>query len=256
MPYLNLDLHYFEHRKTKRLVGLLGRGAEVLPIKLWAYCGRVHAEDGRLTGYTAEEIESLVGWWGNAGRMVEAMLTVGFLKCDGEGFFVHEWAEHEGHIINFHRRARAGAAKRWGLDASSNATSNARLQLKQCPKPTKPTNTPPKPPEGASCVGFDSFWTAFPRGPRKVGRPKCLTKWRRDGLEPHTDAILRGLERWKASKHWADGFVCQPHRFLNERFWEAEPEAGEPADTNGFERRDLTPDDLAYIDSIEREIAG
>ena len=67
MPYLNLDLNYFDHIKTKRLVGLLGRGSEVLPIRLWCACGKHRAESGKLDGYSAQEIESLVEWWGESG---------------------------------------------------------------------------------------------------------------------------------------------------------------------------------------------
>jgi hypothetical protein len=79
MTSLNLDLDFFDHPKTRRLVGLLGRGSEVLPIKLWCWCAKYHAESGWLTGYSAQEIESILGWWGEPGKMVEAMVKVGFL---------------------------------------------------------------------------------------------------------------------------------------------------------------------------------
>lgn len=157
MPSLNLDLDYFDHVKTKRLVALLGRGAEVLPIKLWSYCGKFHAESGRLAGYAAEEIETIAGWWGKPGRCIEALLKVGFLERDGDDLAIHEWTEHEGHIGAFKVRAKKGAAARWdrirgqktGSDASSNASSNALSIPKQCPVPnhTKP-NHPPNPPPG------------------------------------------------------------------------------------------------------------
>jgi hypothetical protein len=155
MPALNLDLDYFDHPKTKRLVGLLGRGAEVLPIKLWAFCGKFHAESGRLTGYAAQEIESIVGWWGRPGDLMAALVRVGFVRQEGEEVFVvHEWAEHEGHIAAFKVRAKRAAGARWSKlagsdpDATSNATSIAKEDGKQCPIPTKPTNQSPQPPEG------------------------------------------------------------------------------------------------------------
>ena len=79
MPYLNIDLDFPEHRKTKRLVLTLGRGSEALLIRLWCYIARHHAETGRLTDYSPEEIESLAGWVGKPGRMLEAMKASGFL---------------------------------------------------------------------------------------------------------------------------------------------------------------------------------
>lgn len=181
MPYLNLDLNYFEHPKTKRLVGLLGRGAEVLPIKLWSYCGRLHAEDGRLARYTVQEIESIVGWWGHSGRMVEAFEASGFIGRDSKGYFVHEWSEHQGHIINFHRRAKAAAAARWEVDASSNASGNASSEVKQCPnQPTKPTNRKGKPPD------------PLPPLPPALDVPKFRTAW--DRWQRHRSEIRKPLK--------------------------------------------------------------
>lgn len=118
---LNLDLTYFDWPEVKRLVGLLGRGTEALPLRLWTYCGRVHCEDGRLSGYTAPEVESACGWWGESGRMVAAMLKVGFLRPleSQEGFLVMErgevtFQEAQGHMAAYKARGRALAQARWG----------------------------------------------------------------------------------------------------------------------------------------------
>lgn len=120
MASLNLDLDYFNHPKTVRLVGLLGRGAEVLPVRLWCYCGKFHCDDGRLTNYSPQEIESLAGWWGKEGVMLEAMLRVGFMLKEESGYAMHDWKEHQGHIKVFKVRAVNAAKKRWAkLDASS-----------------------------------------------------------------------------------------------------------------------------------------
>lgn len=135
MPDLNLDVNYFDHPKTKRLMGLLVRGAEVLPIKLWAYCGKVHADTGRLSGYSARELESVIGWWGKEGEAAAGLVRVGFLReipeAEGAGFEVVDWLEHQGHLAAFKRRARAAAAVRWNGD--SNASSNAKPDAKHCP---------------------------------------------------------------------------------------------------------------------------
>lgn len=142
MSYLNLDLDYFSHPKVVRLVGLLGRGASELPIKLWCYCGKYHAESGNLESYSAQEIESAVGWWGKTGEMVEAMVKVGLLIASGDGYTVKDWLDHQGHLVAFKIRAQAGAKARW--NNISNASSNAKDDAKQCPIPTIPT-IPTKP---------------------------------------------------------------------------------------------------------------
>ena len=113
MPYLNLDLDFFDHPKTKRLVGLLGKGAEVLPIRLWCACGKYQAESGRLIGYSTQAIEATCAWWGRKGEMVDAMLEVGFIEKTDDGFQVHDWPDHAGHLAAFKERAVKAARKRW-----------------------------------------------------------------------------------------------------------------------------------------------
>jgi hypothetical protein len=133
MPYLNLDLDYFDHPKTVRLIGLLGRGADLLPIRLWCYCGKYHAENGELTGYSPEEIETAaLKWWGQPGKAVEAMLRPfqgrpGFLEQTIGGYKVHDWEKINGHIAAFKHRAQAGAKAKWD---KVRAEADAKAMLK------------------------------------------------------------------------------------------------------------------------------
>jgi hypothetical protein len=129
MPSINLDLDYWNHPKVMRLIGLLGRGAEVLPIRLWTYCGKYHSDDGVLSGYSEQEIEAICGWWGEKGKLVPAMLDCGrslgrpgFIeRLDDGSLRVHDWAEHAGHIAAYKRKSSLMSSARW--NASSNATS-------------------------------------------------------------------------------------------------------------------------------------
>lgn len=143
-PYLNVRCDYFDHPKTKRLIGLLGRGAEVLPIRLWAYCGMYHSKDGRLTGYAEQEIESLVNWWGKPGEMLAAMEKVGYVQREnGTGWIMADWGEHQGHIEALKVRGRRMAEARWTRirgDDDSNADSIAQAMPVQCS--IQPSNHP------------------------------------------------------------------------------------------------------------------
>lgn len=127
MPSLNLNFDYFGHHKTKRLIRLLGRGSEVLPLKLWIYTGKYFAETGRLTEISAKEIEEECQWWGEPGKMVQVMIDVGFIDLDGETYMVHDWMDHESHISAFSERAKLGAAAKWEKyrQENGNAPSNA-----------------------------------------------------------------------------------------------------------------------------------
>lgn len=153
MAYLNLDLDFIEHRKTKRIVGLLGEGAEVYLLRLWSYCGRFHCEDGVFRDYTNSEIESIAGWKGEPGAMLQAMLRVGWMECVQQCgqqcvWQMHDWEEHQGHLAAFKVRGREMAKKRWGKaksagsDAARIATGNATCNAASNTVSNAPTNQP------------------------------------------------------------------------------------------------------------------
>ena len=233
MSYVNLDPDYFSHPKTVRLTGLLGRNAEALPIRLWCYCARYHAEDGRLTGYSPQEIERAVGWWGKSGVMVEALVTVGFLEHTAAGYGCHEWLDHQGHLIALKRRGQQAAKARWKQLLHTPAT-HAKEPAKQCSTPyqTSPDHAMPSHPDGtplpqASTLlpgpGFDRFWEAYPR---KVGKAAAARLWRT--LHPDDallGAMLDALERAAHTDQWqreAGRFIPHPATWLSQRRWEDE----------------------------------
>ncbi len=150
MPYLNLDLNYFDHPKTRRLIGILGPMADVLPLRLWAYCAKIHPRDGVLKGYSEDEINGVIGasrdlLTGPEGTLTasQALVKVGFLKVTKNGFSCVDWHQHQGHIEAFSRRGRENAAKRWNRIASRNASSIAKKESSNAPTyhtlPTEPT---------------------------------------------------------------------------------------------------------------------
>lgn len=116
MPSLNLDINYFDHIKVKRLVGLLGPGAEILPIKLWAYCAKHCPVNGSLNGHSIEEIEHVMGWNGEKGRAVDSFTKINLLKKIKNGYKIHKWEQHEGHLRKFHLRALRANFVRWNSD--------------------------------------------------------------------------------------------------------------------------------------------
>ena len=146
MTYLNVDIEYFDHPDTMRLIGLLGKGAELLPIKLWRFVARFHAEDGILNKYSGKELESFVGWDGKEGECVAALLTTEYLKEDEQGFYIPNWNKHQGHIINFKKRSKLANQVRWKQnkkESLSSPTRNLKSKVEESPHCTKLTNTKP-----------------------------------------------------------------------------------------------------------------
>jgi hypothetical protein len=188
VPDLNISVDYFDHPKVKRLIGLLGRGAEVLPLKVWAYTAKVRPKDGRLVAHAAQEIESIAGWWGNRGEMVRVMLLEGtrFLERESDGtYVVHDWLEHQGHLAAFHDRAKNAAKIRWQRirdPDGSNASGMPQACLEQSPRPTESKNssrsrvsgyTKPPPPDAAlapAAVSLRSELTAAGIGEPSLSR--------------------------------------------------------------------------------------
>jgi hypothetical protein len=125
MPDINVDTNYFDHPKTKRLIGQLGKGSDVLPLRLWAYCGKFHAKDGKLAEYSISEIESIIGWWGVEGKAFNVLLSLGWVEKNTEGHYqVTQWGEHQGHLSAYKLRASHASKTRWErLKPSNHATS-------------------------------------------------------------------------------------------------------------------------------------
>lgn len=146
MAFLNLDLNYFDHPKTKRLNAILGQDADLRPIKLWVHCGRFHAKDGCLSGYSDRELEGLTGWkcdlLQSDGVLVAAMAQVGFLvECahGKKGWDVKDWAEINGHIDALKVRAKVAAEARWGKYRNAQAMPKHTSSNAPSIHPSKPS---------------------------------------------------------------------------------------------------------------------
>lgn len=124
---INVSVHYFSDPKVRRLIGLLGKSADVLPLRLWCHCGAQHGETGRLVGYTEEEIEAVCEWWGEKGKMFHAFTKLKLIERKGKDVVVHDWTEWQGHIRALRKRAKNNAKKRWAKLADGDADSNAGL---------------------------------------------------------------------------------------------------------------------------------
>ncbi len=136
MPYLNIDLNFFQHPKTIRLEGELGgHRAPLIPIKLWAHVGKFHSEDGFLRGYSPAAVAKAIGYDSSkAVQLVDALIHAGFITRKKDGFQVHDWHEHNGHLTLFRERARNAAKARW----------NKSKAAPDSPKPDSGNKSPAK----------------------------------------------------------------------------------------------------------------
>lgn len=87
---------------------------------------------------------------------------------------------------------------------------------------------PPVVPQGTE-NGFDQFWRAYPR---KEGKGKAEEAWRKHAKAVPVGRILEGVEKWRGSRSWAEGFVAMPATWLNQKRWldDPQPASGQNAD--------------------------
>lgn len=223
MAYLNLDLDYFEHPKTVRLVATCGESAESAPIKLWCHAGKFCPESGLLRGYAPAEVEAFAKWRGAPGALVAGLLKVGFLHQTPDGYQLHEWLDHEGHLIAFKERSRKANAARWESIKDASRTPNG--DGKESPLPYL-TNQALK-------DAFAQLWAAYPKKKSKDAAYRAFEK--RKFTSEQFQAVLAALERAKTSKEWAreEGrFIPYPASWLNAGGWQDEH-------TPMVERRDM-----------------
>lgn len=114
MSYINLDFNYFENKKSKRLKLKLGEIAELIPLRLWCYCAKHHPENGTFKEYDNEEIALIAGYMGDPKGMLDALLKFEFIEINPEGWYkIHQWEDHQGHIISFSIRGKKANKARW-----------------------------------------------------------------------------------------------------------------------------------------------
>lgn len=98
MPKFNVHSSYFNHPKVQRLKLYCGDEADIFPIRLWGFCAEYFQDDGIMRGYTAPEIEKILGWKGGQGNLIDGLIRVGFLDKKSEFYAVHDWSEHAGFL--------------------------------------------------------------------------------------------------------------------------------------------------------------
>lgn len=115
------------HPKTKKAMRLLGvSAAELVGLLhfLW-WWAEDYAQDGDLSDYDVADIEAAVGWEGEPGRFVQALLDcgfggkAGFLERGADGqLLIHDWYDYAGKLIQRRKEdlARKNAQHRKNSD--------------------------------------------------------------------------------------------------------------------------------------------
>lgn len=109
----------------------------------------------------------------------------------------------------------------------------------------QPESNPPKPTRITYPPAFETFWSRYPTG--HGVKKLAYDEWKK--LRPDAamvEEILDGIDNWKHSQRWRDGYIKDAERFLKHRMWESEPPATQvkPTTSRAPGKRGYTSDEL------------
>jgi len=124
---ITVEVGYPRHPKTITLIQRLGNGADAIPVRLWCWAAEFKPQHGKLGNLDMDpsEVESLVDWWGEPGACFNAMLGL-FIDRNEDGFYLHDWGGHRGHVTTYHERAKVAANTRWARHKAMKAAKEER----------------------------------------------------------------------------------------------------------------------------------
>lgn len=150
MAWIESHQTLWRHPKTQKAARLAG-------VNLHEMIGLLHclwwwsldyAEDGRLDGHEAADIEAAVGWAGEEGKLWSAWVRAGFID-QGDAVGIHDWDEYAGRLLEKRAESRQRAQMsreraRTLRDTSAHGARNVH-PYNQPTKPTNQTNQPDAP---------------------------------------------------------------------------------------------------------------
>ncbi len=214
MAWIEFHDDVWEHHKTERFADALG-----LPLvyavghltSLWTFVLRNAWRDANLEPWGDRGIERGARWVGEPGKFVTAARECGIL----DGSVVHGWLERAGKLVQdrlYNEERKKNAVIRRKTDATvPNLTQ---------PNPTVPNQQDPM-------VGFEAFWTLYPR---KTAKQAAAKAWKKLQAEEVLQVRIKAAVASHAlSDQWTkDGGQFIPHAatWLNQKRWEDELKAG------------------------------
>jgi len=103
---IRVDVGFFTHRKTVKLIRRLGPEAAFALIRLWAYA-RTERPYGILKGMDTEDIAIASGWNGDNEKFFSNLVEVGFLDGPDENadYQLHNWEKRQPWAIESQKRS-------------------------------------------------------------------------------------------------------------------------------------------------------
>jgi hypothetical protein len=122
-----IEVGFFDHHKTSRLIASLGLPAAWALLRLWEFA-TINKPDGDLSGMAPDEIASACRYDGDPRAFLDALVAAKWLdKSRSHGrnaYAIHAWQEHQPFVVNGPARreaARKAAESRWKRASNNDA---------------------------------------------------------------------------------------------------------------------------------------
>lgn len=255
MAWIELHQGLREHRKMFACAEVLNISkiemvGTLVCLWLWALD---NAQDGSLAGVSDKTIARVCEFpEKKASKLVSALVETGWLDYDGETYFIHDWHDYAGKLME--RRAKDRERKQTGKGIRKNSDGipsdvhgNSRSTV-PIPYPNRTVqystnskshysgrNTEDGSGEilKAPPLSDESFDEFFVRYPDQVAYDKALEAWRDLPEDATLDGILASLEAWKKSSQWKDQggrYIPRASKWLAEGHWRTMPKPSENED--------------------------
>jgi hypothetical protein len=275
MPYVKIEDGIFRNPKVVQV----SSQAKLMYVASICYAGS-SLTDGFVPSNVARMLAAEVGI-GYSPKTARELVSAGLWDETDGGYQIHDYLEHN--TSSQQVRAKRDAAKeRMQRSRSQYVRANNERSSREVREPETETETetspngdltPPNPHDetGANAPGrvdsspkytqdFETFWKAYPSG--HGVKKKAFGQWKRIRADER-QAVMDGLEAWKACDRWQRGFVKEAQTWLEGRQWEDDPPAaaqdmsirmmqGGDARPNPNKRGGYTPGELRQLAQEER----
>jgi hypothetical protein len=210
----------------------------------WAFD---YARRGDVGRFDNTAIAQGIGWQGDPERLIAALVTARwFDPCAVHRLVIHGLRAHAPDswrkcMQNQHVEFVTPQQPPSPFSGKSADLSGKSADLSAPPAPAPAPSlsfaslTQGAPAPQVTELGFERFWATYPK---KRHKPAATRAWKAMDGARHLESIVAGIERWKRTEAWRQGFVEDPATFLRQRQWEdAVPEDAAAAQRAKIEAR-------------------
>lgn len=241
MAWIESHQEVGRHPKTRKLARRLDVSipAAVGHLHCLWHWALVHAFDGDLTGWEAEDIAIAAMWEGDPDDFIKALLEArgpsghGYLEEHANQLVLHDWDKYTAHLRARRESAQKANHVRWhsGRNAndpscewcrnpeSSERNPNGQQSESTVPDLTEPNQTRPNQEQKPSAVAdrFNDFWNRYPkRNGKRIGRSQAFAVWKRLSNQER-DRAEAAVDHYRSACDSDITIAKDAHRWLSGR---------------------------------------